>query len=79
MRRVRRVGADELGAHLVAGGRRGWRDAGEHRRLGDLHDGATLVLVDDDAVEDLALPARQQHRLGEVDAPRDSTRLARSS
>ena len=60
--------ATRLHPHGVAGLDARWRDtraitAGSTQ----LDDDATLVLVDDDGVEHVADPCRQQHRLGEVD------------
>ena len=62
----RDVGGDEADADLVAGRHPCRMDAGEDRRFGDLHHRPVAVLVDDDAVEQLALATGEQHRLGEV-------------
>ena len=51
------VRGDEFGAYVVAGGDVAGPDTREHGGIGDLHDGTALVLVDDDAVEHIALAA----------------------
>ena len=64
---ARRVGAHEFGPHGVAGADPVGPQTGQHRRLGELHERAALVLVDDDAVEHLAFATRQEYGLGEVE------------